>query len=59
MGAKYPRGVNYILGYLEWGSKISWGAKYSVTPGHGVHFNLILPSRPFEAVYFSRGWGHC
>ena len=33
-GANYPKGVPNILGYLEWGCKISWGAKYPVTPGH-------------------------
>ena len=36
-GAKYPSifgvGVPNTLGYLEWGCKISRGAKYPVTPG--------------------------
>ena len=36
-GAKYPSifgvGVPNTLGYLEWGCKISGGAKYPVTPG--------------------------
>ena len=35
-GAKYPSifgvGVPNTLGYLEWGCKISGGAKYPVTP---------------------------
>ena len=34
-GAKYPRGVRYILGYIEWGCQISWDAKYTVTPDLG------------------------
>ena len=41
-GAKYPSifgvGVPNTLGYLEWGCKISGGAKYPVTPG----LNILL-----------------
>ena len=31
-GAKYPKGVHNILGYMEWGCQISWDAKYTVIP---------------------------
>ena len=28
---KYPVGIQITLEYMEWGYRISWGAKYPVT----------------------------
>ena len=39
-----------ILGYLEWGCKISWGAKYPVTPGY-----LLEGFEPLEAIFGQLG----
>ena len=48
-GAKYPSifgvGVPNTLGYLEWGCKISGGAKYPVTPGNTPHPVPVPPGQ--------------
>ena len=50
-GAKYPSifgvGVPNTLGYLEWGCKISGGAKYPVTPA-----TTGFPRQPYEGCTY-------
>ena len=51
---KYPRGMQYILGYFAWGYNISGDTKYPVTPGtqstRGTVEDRLYPSLPWTRI---------